>query len=83
MSAFNIIKSDDGLSYRIEWDAHYITDEQIGTIGAYVGALQEENEKLRELVKDMVLNIGGCALHGNPLRLREFNERARELGVEV
>ena len=45
--------------------------------------LSAENAKLRELVKDMVLNIGGCALHGNPLRLREFGSRAKELGIEV
>ena len=44
---------------------------------------QAENAKLRELVRDMVLNMGGCALHGNPLRLREFGNRAKELGVEV
>lgn len=44
---------------------------------------EAENAKLRELVKDMVLNIGGCALHGNPLRLREFGSRAKELGIEV
>lgn len=42
-----------------------------------------ENESLRELVRDMALNMGGCALHGNPLRLREFISRARELGIEV
>ena len=45
--------------------------------------LKAENAKLRELVRDMVLNMGGCALHGNPLRLREFGNRAKELGVEV
>ena len=48
-----------------------------------VHCLQAENAKLRELVRDMVLNMGGCALHGNPLRLREFGNRAKELGVEV
>lgn len=42
---------------------------------------QAENSKLRKLVRDMVLNMGGCALHGNPLRLREFGNRAKELGV--
>ncbi|MBP3885956.1 MAG: hypothetical protein J6D54_13605 [Olsenella sp.] len=42
-----------------------------------------ENDRLRELVRDMVLNMGGCALHGNALRLREFGNRAKELGVEV
>ena len=46
-------------------------------------AAKAENDKLRELVRDMVLNMGGCALHGNPLRLREFGNRAKELGVEV
>ena len=45
--------------------------------------LATENDKLRELVQDMVLNMGGCALHGNPLRLREFGNRAKELGVEA
>lgn len=45
--------------------------------------LAAENAKLRELVKDMVLNIGGCALHGNPLRLREFGSKAKELGVRL
>lgn len=48
-----------------------------------VDELCRENDKLRELVKDMVLNIGGCALHGNPLRLREFGSRAKELGIVV
>ena len=43
--------------------------------------LEDENVKLRELVRDMVMNMGGCALHGNPLRLREFEDRAKELGV--
>ena len=45
--------------------------------------LEAENAALRGLVRDMVLNMGGCALHGNPLRLREFGSRARELGIEV
>ena len=48
-----------------------------------IAELQAENAKLRELVRDMVLNMGGCALHGNPLRLREFGSRAIELGIEV
>lgn len=48
-----------------------------------VPLLEKENAELRELVRDMVLNMGGCALHGNPLRLREFGNRAKELGVEV
>jgi hypothetical protein len=48
-----------------------------------VNKLRDENTKLRELVRDMTLNMGGCALHGNPLRLREFIRRARELGVNA
>lgn len=49
----------------------------------HLAELERENAKLRELVRDMVLNMGGCALHGNPLRLREFGSRAIELGIEV
>lgn len=45
--------------------------------------LESENVKLRELARNMALNMGGCALHGNPLRLREFISRAQELGIEV
>lgn len=59
--------------------------ESVGTAAYLYGRsdIKAENDKLRELVRDMVLNMGGCALHGNPLRLREFMARARELGVEV
>ena len=58
--------------------------ESVGTAAYLYGRsdLKAENAKLRELVRDMVLNMGGCALHGNPLRLREFMARARELGIE-
>ena len=48
-----------------------------------INQLRGDNDKLRKLVQDMLLNMGGCALHGNPLRLREFISRAIELGVEV
>jgi len=60
------------------------TDAQMAYIEAEreVDRLEAENAKLRELVRDMVLNMGGCALHGNPLRLREFGNRAKELGVD-
>lgn len=43
--------------------------------------LKDENDKLRELVRDMLINMGGCALRGNPLRIQEFGIRAAELGV--
>lgn len=46
-------------------------------------AVSFENGELLELVRDMALNMGGCALHGNPLRLREFMARALKLGIEV
>lgn len=67
--------------YDDHYDAGY--EAYIDGIHRDIADLQAENAKLRELVRDMVLNIGGCALHGNPLRLREFGSRAKELGVEV
>ena len=56
MSAFNIIESDDGLSYRVEWDMHYITDEQADKIRAYIESLQDENERLRSCLSDSAEN---------------------------
>lgn len=48
-----------------------------------INQLRGENDKLLNLVHDMLLNMGGCAMHGNPLRLREFISRAIEFGVEA
>ena len=50
---YRIIKGDDGLSVKVEWDVHYLTDEQIGTVRKYVAETEAENSKLRELVREL------------------------------
>lgn len=42
----------------------------------------ERIASLEEFVEDMLLNMRGCALRGEPLRLREFACKTRELGIE-
>ena|GEM_PF-2468433 len=42
-----------GLSYRVELDAHYISDEEMQTLRRYIANLNDENERLRELVARM------------------------------
>ena len=99
MSTLNIMNSDDRLSYRVEWDVHYITDEQIDTIRTCIESLQAENEKLQELVKNMyacietlcsmVENSPGCSMcptnqdEEKPCAAADAYCRMRELGVEV
>lgn len=79
----------DAIAYQMSFDEGQLAllcanyDRRIDSLDAENKQLQAENAKLRELVRDMVLNMGGCALHGNPLRLREFGSRAIELGIEV
>lgn len=73
----------NGNMLSMPYDVYVELFDAVDGLGVALEKMQAENAKLRELVKDMVLNIGGCALHGNPLRLREFMARARELGVEV
>ena len=59
---YRIINGDDGLSVKVEWDVHYLTDEQIGMVRKYVEETEAENAKLRELVHDMYEDIVcGCA----------------------
>lgn len=79
----------DAIAYQMSFDEGQLAllcanyDRRIDSLDAENKQLQAENAKLRELVRDMVLNMGGCALHGNPLRLREFGSMAIELGIEV
>lgn len=49
-----IMRSDDGLFVRYEFDAHYISDEDAKRIRGYIDQLQAENDKLRELVQKMM-----------------------------
>ena len=77
---YRVIKGDDGLSVKVEWDMHYLTDEQIGTIRKYVAGLEAENAKLRELVRDLwsrrdsLLDFGFYA---------DVAEQLDKLGIEV
>lgn len=94
---YSIIKGDDGLSVKVEWDVHYLTDEQIGTVRKYIADIEAENEKLRELVRDLWRFTGtACkkyprlfdqsAQGGQMVMLNmldSFEQRMRELGVEV
>lgn len=77
---YRIIKGDDGLSVKVEWDVHYLTDEQIGTVRKYVAETEAENSKLRELVRVLVY-----ATHpADRARLiADAAELLCELGVEV
>ena len=43
-----ITRSDDGLYVRYEFDAHYISDEDVKRIRGYIDQLQAENAKLQE-----------------------------------
>ena len=78
---YRIIKGDDGLSVKVEWDVHYLTDEQIGIIRKYVAEIEAENEKLRELVQDMLRRYYRPFLADDADR--RLARRAEELGVEV
>lgn len=92
---YRIIKGDDGLSVKVEWDVHYLTDEQIGMVRKHVADTEAENAKLRELVRDMFDGMCGyehdcrsCEhyeLHEGQRFVGEceYHKRMRELGVEV
>lgn len=82
---YRIIKGDDGLSVKVEWDVHYITDEQIGIMRKYVAEIEAENEKLRELVRDWRdLAVGGAdSLTDWNHKQADLEHRMSELGVEV
>ena len=103
---YKIIKGDDGLSVKVEWDVHYLTDEQIGMVRKYVAEIEAENEKLREQIQDAEHEesiawdrVRSAERRNDELRkllvdfrnamwsggewTEPFDERMRELGVEV
>lgn len=91
---YSIIKGDDGLSVKVEWDVHYLTDEQIGTVRKYVTEIEAENEKLRQLARHLYACLSFCDREDEergcgfcPYRSAsencEFEQRLLELGVEV
>ena len=83
-SPFKITQSDDGLSVRCEFDAHYVSDEDAQRIMSYVNELRDENAKLRELVRDMWHDgMCECDERGACAECEyHFPDRMRELGVD-
>lgn len=91
-SPFTVTKN--GLSYRIELDVHYISEAEMQMLRRYIANLNDENEKLRGLVRDyerctMHADCAGCELDGKlsthcPLSpcFPDIDELG-ELGVEV
>lgn len=51
------IFTKNGLSYRVELDVHYISDEEMQMLRRYITTLNDENEKLRELVARLIRHI--------------------------
>ena len=98
-SPYNISISEGGRFVRYEWEANYLTDEQLETVRRHVETLQAENAKLRELVRDMhkalfSLNLDhcqacpredACVFMHKSFDCGEctFERDMRELGVEV
>ena len=81
---YRVTKGDDGLSIKVEWDVHYLTDEQIGVVRKYVAETEAENARLRELVKDL-LNAWDDMQHEvvTGPTFDDCERRAYELGIEV
>lgn len=96
---YKISISEGGRFVRYEWEANYLTDEQMETVRKHIETLQAENAKLRELVRDMnaciealcsmVENSPGCSMcltnqdEEKPCAAADVYCRMRELGVEV
>lgn len=69
-SPFKITRSDDGLSVRCEFDAHYVSDEDAQRIMSYVNELQDENARLRSCLSDDAENAK--MIMGENANLREL-----------
>ena len=88
------IFTKDGLSYRVELDYHYISDEEMQTLSRYITTLNDENAKLREMLvgafEDMDAwqkVIAGSNEWGYGKgcldRLCKLKDAMQELGMEV
>ena len=64
----------DGSSCRVEFDFHYVTEDEIRIIRRCIASLHDENAKLRELVRRLVY-----ATH--PADRATLVANAAELGV--
>lgn len=82
-SPFTMTIGEDRLSVRCELDVHYLTDEQMEAILEYVETLEAENDKLRELVRDMAVEIRGLGVDLKRVGWCDYADRMRELGVEI
>lgn len=83
----------DGLSYRVELDVHYISEAEMQVLRKYITTLNDENAKLRELVRVMAYcmqefrDCDGCATNGAdgavtaPSGCDWLRDRMREMGV--
>lgn len=67
-SPFKITQSDDGLSVRCEFDAHYVSDEDAQRIMSYVNELQDENARLRSCLSDDAENARMIMAENTKLR---------------
>ena len=56
---YKISISEGGRFVRYEWEAHYLTDEQLETVRKHVETLQAENAKLRDEL-DLCLKCEEC-----------------------
>ena len=56
----NISISEGGRFVRYEWDAHYLTDEQLETVRKHVETLQAENSKLRDELDLCLKQVKKC-----------------------
>lgn len=90
-SPFTVTK--DGSHFEVKVDAHYVSDEEAEIVSRYIATLNDENAKLRELVRDMAdaivdwydLMDGAFACDSvyEDEKFAPLFDRMRELGVDV
>ena len=56
----NISISEGGRFVRYEWEAHYLTDEQLETVRRHVETLQAENAELRDELDLCLKQVKKC-----------------------
>lgn len=90
-SPFKVVESEYGIGCRFEWDAHYISDEDMQLIAERFDELKRENAELRELVRDYdrvldaAVDVWGIMADvlGYGSKYDALHDRMRELGIEV